>query len=351
MRIAYFAHLNDVRASGVITKIASQLEFWRGQGHKVTLFVATADDGPWQPSLGDVVVRRYGGMGSRVMAMARLVQRIRAFNPDLVYMREDIFYPPFLWLPAKAPLVIEVNTDGLREIALGSRVRAIYNARTRGLLLRRARAFVFVTTELSKLRSFHAFPAQHRAISNGIDVNAYPSLPATAEGPPRLVFVGTGDAPWHGVDKLARLAGARPDWQIDIVGMHNSGTTQENITWHGPLERQDLLPVLGRADVGVGTLALHRKSMDEASPLKVREYLAVGLPVLYGYADPDADQLGRFALRIPNTETNVIDELGRIDAFVQSSRGVRVPRASVSHIDIAEKEGQRLALFAQLAGG
>ena len=79
--------------------------------------------------------------------------------------------------------------------------------------------------------------------------------------------------------------------------------------------------MLASADVGIGTLGLHRKSMDEASPLKVREYLAVGLPVLYGYRDPDADDLQPFVLKVANTPTNVVDELDRIDGFVHGARG------------------------------
>jgi glycosyltransferase involved in cell wall biosynthesis len=283
--------------------------------------------------------------------MTRVVRAVRGFDPELVYMRGQLFYPPMLWLPAGAPLVVEVNTDDLKENELSSRIRAIYNARTRTFLLRRASALIFVTAELSHLPSFNRLPAPRSVISNGIDLGAYPQLPAGAQGSPRLVFVGTGDAPWHGVDKLCMLATIRTDWQIDIVGMRNPrAVSHPNITWHGPLERGDVLPILARADVGIGTLALHRKSMEEASSLKVREYLAVGLPVIYGCSDPDADGLGPYVLRIANTETNVIDEIDRIDAFVQASRGVRVPRNRVAHIDVAQKEQQRLALFEDLAG-
>jgi hypothetical protein len=85
--------------------------------------------------------------------------------------------------------------------------------------------------------------------------------------------------------------------------------------------------------------------MNEASPLKVREYLAVGLPVLCGYSDPDVLQLGDLCLTIANTETNVVDELPRIDEYIRRSRGVRVPRSMVQHIDASYKEQQRLTVF------
>lgn len=357
MQIAYLAHVNAARRSGVLPKIADQIARWRTAGHTVRLFVATRDaDDPWSERAGDVVVRRYAGPLSRLRAMTGLVEGIRAFRPDLVYLRWDLFYPPMLRLPRRAPLVVELNTDDEAESALGSRLRATYNRWTRGLLLGRARAFVFVSSELSAKPSFARFKALHRVVTNGVDLAAYPSLPAV-EGPnPRLAFVGTAWQPWHGVDKLVALAARRPDWRFDIMGMDaESGlpgvppdAVPSNVTWHGAIERDRVVEVLANADIGVGTLALHRKSMSEACPLKVREYLAVGLPILYGYRDPDADDLGSYVLRIDNTETNVIDAGDAIDDFVTRSRGVRVPRSAVGHIDVAVKEGQRLALFDEL---
>lgn len=353
MRIAYFAHVNSARRSGVLQKVAGQTDQWRAAGHDVRAFILTRDgDDPWTERVGNVVIRRYAGPLARIKALIRLVEAVRAFRPDLVYLRWDLFYPPMLRFPRRAPLVVEINTDDIAESAIGSGLRPRYNGLTRGVLLRRARALVFVTSELSQKPGFAGYRAIHRVVTNGIELAAYPSLPAV-EGPaPRLAFVGTAGQPWHGLDKLVELAYRRPDWRFDIIGMDSDAwaiqAPPSNVVWHGALDRAGVVEVLATADVGVGTLALHRKSMNEACPLKVREYLAVGLPILYGYTDPDADDLGRYALRIENTETNVIDALDAIDAFVTRSRGVRVPRSAVGHLDVAVKEGQRLALFDEL---
>ena len=351
MRIAYFAHLNDGSASGVLRKLAGQAATWRADGHAVRVFVATRDrDGAWATRLGDSVVRRYGNAASRLSAMTGLVAATRDFRPDLVYVRWDLFYPQMLLFPRRAPLVAEVNSDDLHEYALGGSRRARYNAWTRGLLLHRARALVFVTSELAAARSFRDFGALRRVVTNGIDLAAYPSLPAPVNDHPRLAFVGTARQPWHGIDKVLRLAVLRPGWQFDIVGMDAGGFEATcNVSWHGSLDRPRVLGVLAQADVGIGTLALHRKSMTEACPLKVREYLAVGLPVMYGYTDPDADRLKDHVLRIPNCESNVEEALADIDAFVLRSMGARVPRSDIAHLDLASKEAERLALFADIA--
>ena len=351
MRIAYFAHVNGGSRSGVFHKIAGQVEQWRAQGHIVRVFLLTRDDGvQWQARLNDAVVCRYDGPVSRMWAVTTLVRALRRFSPRIAYVRRDLFYPQMLWFPKTAALVVEVNEDDLREYALGSRVRAHYNALTRDIMLRRATALVFVTSELSTHPSFRRYPGRHLVITNGIRLDAYPTLPAPDGDHRRLVFIGTAGQTWHGIDKLVTLAALRSDWRFDIIGMRDEAQASlPNIVWHGPLQRPEALPILARADVGVGTLALHRLSMDESSSLKLREYLAVGLPVMYANKDLDADGLGSSVLKIANTETNVVDELRNIEAFVQRSRGVRVARSSVAHIDVARKEEQRLTLFDELA--
>ena len=104
------------------------------------------------------------------------------------------------------------------------------------------------------------------------------------------------------------------------------------------------------ADVAIGTLALHRKQMDEACPLKVRRYLEFGLPVLLGYRDTDLDSLDAWwLLRLPNTESNVLSSLQEIESFVQGVRGRRVPREAVeSVVSAVAKESARLAFFEEV---
>jgi len=352
MRIAYFAHVNAGRGSGVVAKLAAQLAAWRREGHDATLFLATSDrDVAWASVLGHVIIARYHDGPSRLRAMFRLVEAVRDAGPDVVYLRWELFYPPMLRLPSGVPLVVEINTNDLREYALGPRLRATYNRLTRGLLLRRADAFVFANGwDLARSPSFQRFEARPVVITNGIDLSAYPSLPADAEGPPRLVFVGIDDTPWNGIDKLITLASMRPGWCFDFVGITlDPGQRRPNIRTHGQLDRPAVLEVLRQADVGVGPLALHRKGMEEVCTLKVREYLAVGLPVLYGGHDPDADAFDPYVMRIANTETNVVDEADRIDAFVNGARGLRVPRSLIEHLDVAVKERQRLEVFGEVA--
>ncbi len=352
MRLAYFGQISGAPSSGVLHKVQGQTAQWSRQGHDVRLFLLTRDDpSHWAAVFPGAFVRRYTDALSRFRAMAELVRAVRGYRPDLIYNRYFAFYPTVLMLPHGTPIVVEVNTDDPKEYALTGVFRSTYNAATRGFVLGRARALVFVTNELSESRSFERFGGKHVVITNGIDLSEYAELPAPEGDPPRLVFVGSPGQPWQGFDKVVRLAALRPGWQFDIVGTVAEGSSPENVVWHGPLQRAQVLDVLAGADVAIGQLGLHRKDMHENSTLKNREYLAVGLPILYAHRDPDADGLGAGVLRIANTETNVEDEIERITDFVEASRGRRIPREAIAHLDYSAKEAQRLSLFEEVLSG
>jgi hypothetical protein len=355
MRIVSIAHVNGLATSGVVSKVAGQVAEWRAGGHDATLLLLTRDRDASELRLGGVRVFRYDGFASRMQAVARLVRAARRLDPAILYLRKDIFYPQLLALPRTAALVLEVNEDDLTEFRLGSRRRYEYNRLTRAILLRRARGLVFVTAELQRSPAFAAYRGPSVVVANGIRLAEYPEAQPPANVRPRLVFVGSPGQVWQGVDKVVTLAGLEPGWDFDVIGARGgdiAGTAaaMPNVTWHGPLDHAAALRVMASADIGIGTLALHRKGMAEAGALKLREYLALGLPVIYGNTDPDVDSIGALALRIPNTETNVTTDLQRIEAFVEAARGRRVPRSAVGHLDTGVKEARRLVFFQGLFG-
>ena len=99
-----------------------------------------------------------------------------------------------------------------------------------------------------------------------------------------------------------------------------------------------------------GTLALHRKDMDEACTLKEREALAYGLPVILAYHDSDLSEVTLDTiLKIPNTENNVIENYERIRKFAYDMLGRRVDIEKVyPYFDQREKEQSRLEFFQKI---
>jgi hypothetical protein len=105
---------------------------------------------------------------------------------------------------------------------------------------------------------------------------------------------------------------------------------------------------MAAADIGIGTLGLHLKAMQEACALKVREYLAYGIPTIIGYRDTDFLTSAPFLLQIPNTPDSIQKSLMEIKSFVEQWKGKRLDRNKISHLDARNKEKQRLGFFEQI---
>jgi glycosyltransferase involved in cell wall biosynthesis len=326
MKIAYVCYWDLRRRDGVTDKIDGQVGRWRAAGHEV-----------------DVRSIRPGH--ARLRATTELARALRSSRPDIVYLRYDLFLPPLLYGFGSAALVLELNSNVQAELEARSDLSARYERVQRRILLRRADAAVAVTRELERELRRDRPGLATAVISNGVELAAAPSAAARAEGAPRLVYVGES-AYWQGVDKILELAQRFPAWRFDLVGLR-SRPAPANVAFHGFLGRGEYERLLAAADVGIGTLALHRKRMDEACPLKVRRYLEFGLPVLLGYVDTDLDALDVWwLLKLPNVEENVRDGAGEIEAFVHRVLGRRVPRAEVERLVSADvKEAERLAFF------
>jgi len=368
MRIAYVYAGVDLRTSaGVVKKLASQTAVWAAEGHAAEVFFHAHHPPAESGGLNEFQVPVHLFLdapvaGSAILSAARkrmrtmneLVVSALAWRPDVVYLRYTVYYPALAELMDRVPTVLELNTDDLVEYArLLARHKMLYHRLTRGALLRRARGMISVSSEIAARPHFARFGKPIRVIANGIDLDGFQPLPPPETERPRLVFLGAPGCPWHGVDKVVELARLCPDWDFDVVGLNGEGLGADcpgNLRFHGYLTRAEYEGILSRAVVAIGSLAMHRAGLDEASPIKVREYLAYGIPTIIGYRDTDFPTDAGFLCRIPNTPDNVVTHLGQIRDFVTRMRGVRVPREAIAHLDAAGKERDRLQFLAGCAG-
>jgi len=363
MRIAYISlHWPRTFSSGVGKKIHRQISAWQKAGHEVKFFMHTHEYQPVKDLIpGEVLFyRSQAGMCGmlltefeRAAAARRLLEAVEGFRPDLIYLRYGMYVFPIHRLTKVAPTVEEINTNDLIQHEGLGFVFSLYNRLTRGTLLRRVDGLVCVSRELAATPAFSVYRKPTKVISNGIALEAIKPSPPPKNKIPRLIFIATPGYYWHGIDKLASLARTFPDLVIDVVGYDHipgCGALPDNLKLHGYLTSYEYENVIKNADVAIGTLALYRKGMQEASPLKTRECLAYGLPVILPYVDTDLDDLDcEFLLRIPNREDNIATHGAAIRDFAYKMRGRRVDRKLIAaRIDLRQKEAERLTFFEQV---
>jgi hypothetical protein len=348
MRIVYLIDEDLETSKGVARKIESQLAVWRMHGNEVHL-VGTRSP---QTARGNPALKIAQHFRNCHVAL----ETIKDYAPDLIYTRY-IKYAPFFAkkLSKIAPYVVEINTNDVIEFGLKNAWHGLYNRLTRSAFLKRACAFISVTNELAQHRDFSRFRISTNVIGNGY---AFPAERAQHEigiqcGRHKAVFVGSPQMPWHGVDKVARLARMLPEFDFHIVGPSREelpvpDRELPNLIWHGELPVAEADKLMALSHVGISTLALHRNGMKEACPLKSRQYLSHGLPTIVGYKDPDLHGLGEWILELPNEENSVEMHISHIRSFIAKShdcnRELLFERAR-ERLDSVVKERLRLTFI------
>ncbi|WP_435337490.1 hypothetical protein [Acinetobacter sp. LH3_13] len=111
-----------------------------------------------------------------------------------------------------------------------------------------------------------------------------------------ILFMCSYFSEWHGLDILLNSindSNTNKNFFIHLVGNlseHQTKNIKNNkykkrIIIHGALSKFEYLKIVSKCDVGLGSLAMYRQNLKEGSTLKVREMLAMGLPVFSGHKD------------------------------------------------------------------
>jgi glycosyltransferase involved in cell wall biosynthesis len=354
MRIAYIAQCDTSRENGILKKICRFLEFSRTQGHQTAFFSLSNKQGNWD-RLNNTL--HYSGFYRNkfdlVLQNIYQIRDVLSWKPDVIYLRLNKYLPGLDILLDKYPTIIEINSDDLNEYRFtSSKSMYYYHQLTRSILLTRAKGFLFLTQE--NANKFSRYNKPSVVIGDSIDLGHY-VLPQNVNNPsPRVVFMASHMAEWHGVDKIMTMAAHFPDWNFDFIGLYKKEMNPirlNNIHLHGHMIETDYKRIIKSADVAVATLALHRIGMNETTPLKVREYLAYGVPVIIGYRDPDFPEKTPYILQLPNREENIISHLVEIKDFVSSWLDKRVEQKDILHLDVSVKELKRLQFIERILQG
>jgi len=372
VKIVYVLNEDISRVTGVTHKVISQISIWNEFGNiiKVIALNSTATNSQIQDSViltANAKKTLIGKFLRNVFLIKSLKKELEKFKPDLIYSRYICYIPCLVkTFKAAAPYIIEINTNDIDEIKQCNKFKYFYNILTRRFLLNNADGFVFVSNELKNLKCFKRFQKPSIMCSNAIgikDSNITNLTNRNNRAKHKVVFIGTLNQPWHGIDKIIFLANSLKNIEFNIIGYthgelisyinnYKSLFLSHNIICHGFLNHAKAINIIANCDVGIGSLALHRNKMNEASPLKVRQYLALGLPIIIGYQDTDL--MGKkldFVLELENTETNIANNLDKIKKFIYTSKtfdNIKIREFSIANLGYQSKEEAKLNFFKRI---
>ena len=294
MRIVHMNLFKTVPA-GVFHQLAAEHSAARALGldWEVCVYSGDRPSAPWQ------VYTPYAGLSGYVLARLRFFRAVLAAQRagHIVLLRYSLADPVQAMFAGWFRRVVTVHhTFEIEESAqaggLKGRLKAAIERHLGARTLARCSGLIAVTAEIAayeQARLQRRLPAL--VVANGIDLSAQALAGDERGGVPKLLFVASRFAAWHGLDLLLDAVGqSSTEFELYLVGELPDAERQRalsdaRITCTGYLAPTAITALMGRCDLGISTLALARKGMREACTLKAREYLGGGLPCWADHQD------------------------------------------------------------------
>lgn len=188
-------------------------------------------------------------------------------NPLAVYYLEEISYSKACYLR----LDLYEKLPGVDGTLVKKAEPAMFN---------RADAIFYTARELQPIQQDWLTKSMY--LPQGVDIENFSQASLLPSGKKVLGFFGI-IAEWIDFRLIAEVAKAAPDWQLEFVGaaqsLPESVKKIDNITWHPAVPYGDL-PQLAANWTCAWVPFVVNSLTESVNPLKIREYLAMGLPAL-----------------------------------------------------------------------
>ena len=173
-------------------------------------------------------------------------------------------------------------------------------------------------------------------IENGISLDMIPKRTPRFRTDEIHILCLANMAKWHGYDRL--IEGLKIYYEnrrdlkviVHIVGSDGDGSgiewekltktyqLSEYINFEGPKYGDELNWYFDNCQIAVGSIGLHRIGYKSAATLKVREYMARGIPFILSATDQSINNSDIFCLKVPEDDTPV-----NIEALISEMNAIK----------------------------
>ena len=243
------------------------------------------------------------------------------YSYDFIYLRHPFFDPQLdrslRWIKRQFPemkIILEINTypydaepkRWLHRISL--KMDQFYR--------KKAHQYIDRIVDYGQKDNIWNIPTI--PIRNGIDLDAVKkkqNREAKSKDVISMIAVGNWSY-WHGLDRLIQgvkkyngkrkvrltIVGEGPEKE-HLMNLSRDIHLEEDIRFLPATFGKELDRLFDEADLGIGTLGLHRKDVELDSSLKHREYCARGLPFILSSKDPDFSASLSFVHYVSNNDS------------------------------------------------
>ncbi len=342
MNILFSAFINPERKSGVDKKIYGQIKAFERLGHNVWYF--TFKDGKiilHNKEKSEVLFGAQKNVVGYYLALQKGMRYACSTLPlDMVYIRH-IFCTPFhlktlhMFKDKGIVTVEEIPTypyDELNKHLPSPYYRAasvVDKASRKGY----KQCLDYFTT-YSKDKTIFGVPCIN--LDNGVDFDTLRFIPTEFPDNRVDMIAVSAMSPCHGYERaiegLAQYVKTAP---VMPVHLHLVGDGPERDNWealtdrynlreyvhfHGHCLGDELISIFDRCQIGLSILGMYKMGMEAVSPLKTREYAAMGKPFVYANDELNIDKNTAFCMRVPNDATPL--DIAEIVSFYKSVKDI-----------------------------
>ena len=330
-RLVYISFENsENRDSGVNKKINGQIQAFEDEGYKTDLVARYKDTfAIYESNIDPVVLKTKKAW--RIEICDWVAEHSSDF--DIAYIRFQFFCPFVFHMvqslhKAGVKTIMEIPTypyaPELKKQGLKGVPKLIIDSTFKGLCSK------YIDSFAAPLYSDPILGKQCLEIRNGIDLHdVLPRNARSSDGVISLVGVAMM-APWHGYDRLIRgihkyyMNGGRRNVILHLVGegaatpeytsLINEFNLSEHVIQHGRMHGKELDAMYDIADIGVGSLGIHRTDVKKTNTLKIMEYMAKGIPVICEHSEFGIPLTSKYRLTVSDDEQS-IDLIKIIDFY------------------------------------
>ena len=324
--LVYRINKDDSGNEGVIKKCKAQARAFQNLGYKVDMIwlckngVLKNDELVYQRKLIPHSLSLYWFYFFEFGALVSKLVNIDKY--EFIYLRHP-FFDPFLVRCLKKiksflKIILEINTypydeEPKRFLHKLSLWMDRYYRKSAG-------KFIDVIVHYGVEKGIWKIPTI--TIRNGIEVDKI-HITNSKFKPNKIKLIAIGNwSYWHGLDRLIRglksyysSAKVKEEIYLTIVG---DGGEKENlinlvddlnmgdyVRFFPATSAEKLNDLFDHADIGIGTLGMHRKGVAYDSSLKHREYCCRGIPFILSAPDLDFPNELSFVEYVPNNDTDI----------------------------------------------
>jgi hypothetical protein len=348
MKILYIIDIPYLKESGVFQKVLNQTKYWKTKENDFQIFsihTGTFFDGSNYSSKNKFKKTNKFETYLRLLKNSKVLYHyLNEISFDVIYSRYLLFTPYLNKIFKKETIILEINGDEYVQYKNRSRLTFLYYYFTRRLIEKNINGAVFISNELRRIYN-KRLGKNSVIIANGLELKDIIKNKEFKKN--KIVFIGSKHHYWTGLEKVFYLANKMKKLEFHFIGI--DGLSTNNIVYHGRLNESKSSKIIESSSLAICSLALYKGGLTEASPLKSRLYLSLGVPILYGYDDTDLSGEEKFFMKIPNNEDQIdIDKFSKFLDYINSNRQlVRNEIAEINKTILTNKnkELNRLKFF------